>query len=106
MIFPSPARAVLFGALWLTMSAPGAAQSPAPKTARAVRVDGAAPRIDGVLDDATWSRALAITDFVQKIPNEGGVPSVATEVKILYDDEALYVGARLRRGDGAIRTSV
>ena len=84
-----------------------AGQGIAIKTARAVRVSGSAPRIDGVLDDPAWAQARTISDFVQKIPVEGAVPSVATEVRLLYDDDALYVGARLRRADpAAIRTSV
>jgi len=33
------------------------------------------------------------------------MPSEVTQVKLLYDDDALYVGARLQRGDpSAIRT--
>ena len=72
-----------------------------------MRLTGPAPRIDGALDDPAWARAEPITDFVQKIPNEGATPSVQTEVRLLYDDHALYVGARLRRPDPeAIRTSI
>jgi hypothetical protein len=83
------------------------AQAPSAKTARAIRVTGAAPRVDGVLDDAVWTQAPVISDFVQKIPVEGATPGDATEVRLLYDDGALYVGARMRRRDpAAIRTSV
>ena len=83
------------------------AQVVATKAARAVRITGAAPRIDGVLDDPIWSTAPVIGDFVQKVPVEGAEPSVATEVRLLYDDHGLYVGVRLRRPDpSAIRTSV
>ena len=83
------------------------AQDAIPKVARAVRITGPAPRIDGVLDDPAWSQASAISDFVQKIPVEGATPSVATSVRLLYDDDALYVGARLLRSDPrAIRTSI
>ena len=83
------------------------AQSSPAKAARATRIVGAAPRIDGELDDPAWQRATVISDFVQKIPVEGAEPSVATEVRILYDDHALFIGARLRRPDpSAIRTSV
>ncbi|MEQ1693662.1 MAG: DUF5916 domain-containing protein, partial [Gemmatimonas sp.] len=78
-----------------------------PKHARAVRITGPVPRVDGVLDEAAWAHAPTISDFVQKIPNEGAVPSVVTEVRLLYDNHALYVGARLRRADpGSIRTSL
>src|SRR6476620_704655 len=63
----------------------------APKTARATRITGATPSIDGRLEDAAWSAVPVISDFVQKIPVEGAAPSVATEVRILYDDDALYI---------------
>ena len=71
---------------------------PSPKVARAVRVSRA-PRIDGRLDDAAWSRLTPIADFVQQQPREGQAPTEATEVFIAYDNEAIYVGARLHRRD-------
>ncbi|MBC8088033.1 MAG: carbohydrate binding family 9 domain-containing protein [Phycisphaerae bacterium] len=81
--------------------------TPALKHARAARLTGAAPGIDGTLDEAVWSQAQPITDFVQKIPIEGATPSVSTEVRVLYDDHAIYLGARLFRKDpAAIRTSI
>ena len=58
-----------------------------------------APRIDGRLDDAAWSRLTPIADFVQQQPREGQAPTEATAVFIAYDDEAIYVGARLHRRD-------
>jgi len=77
------------------------------RTANAVRIVGSPPRIDGVLDDPAWTQAPAITAFVQKVPVEGAEPSVATEVRLLYDDHGLYVAARLSRPDpNAIRTSI
>jgi hypothetical protein len=72
---------------------------PSSKSATAVRIAGAGPRIDGRLDDAAWAAAQPITDFVQQRPNEGAAPSERAEVLILYDDAALYVGARLLRRD-------
>jgi hypothetical protein len=70
-------------------------------------VRGASPRIDGSLDETVWAAASTISDFVQKIPIEGAKPSVATEVKLLYDDRALYIGARMRRDDPrSIRRSI
>src|SRR5215204_5686430 len=77
------------------------------KSAKATRIVGPAPRIDGELNDPAWQQATVISDFVQKVPVEGAAPSVETEVRILYDDHGLYVGARLRRSDpSAIRTSI
>lgn len=52
-------------------------------------------RIDGRLDEEAWSRAEAVTDFTQIDPEEGRPASERTEVRFLFDDEALYVGARL-----------
>ncbi|HEV8363079.1 MAG TPA: DUF5916 domain-containing protein [Gemmatimonadaceae bacterium] len=101
-----PSRLSLFA---ITFALPSvlAAQSASGKSARAERLVGPAPRIDGQLDDPAWQRATVVSDFVQKIPIEGATPSVATEVRLLYDDHGLYVGAKLRRSDpAAIRTSI
>jgi len=64
------------------------------KTVRVIRVD-TPPVIDGVLDEAVWLQAEAITDFHQVRPGNGTPPSERTEVYLLYDDDALYIGARL-----------
>ena len=62
--------------------------------ARAIRV--AAPiSIDGSLDDAAWSNAPPITEFLQTLPFEGEAASERTEVRLAYDDDAIYVGAIL-----------
>ncbi|MCZ7554983.1 MAG: carbohydrate binding family 9 domain-containing protein [Bacteroidia bacterium] len=57
------------------------------------------PRLDGVLDDACWLKASPATDFVLKEPREGAEPSLRTEVRFVYDDKALYVGARMYHDD-------
>ncbi len=51
-----------------------------------------APRIDGRLDDPAWTDASPMTDFVQRAPWDGEPASERTEVRVLYDSEALYVG--------------
>ena len=61
---------------------------------RAVRIDTPI-RLDGRLDEAAWASA-PVTPILQQIdPLEGQPASQRTEVRVLYDDEALYVGARL-----------
>ena len=65
------------------------------KQARAVRVAAGAIVIDGRLSEEAWRTAPRISDFVQKDPNEGAMPSDGIEVSFLYDDTALYVGARM-----------
>ena len=56
-------------------------------------------RLDGNLDEGVWALAQPITDFRQQEPVEGGVPSEPTEIRVLYDDEALYIGAMLYDSD-------
>src|SRR5690606_1690202 len=72
-------------------------------TATAVRITEAIT-IDGSLDEPVWMTAPAVTDFWQVLPDEGVPVSEPTEVRFLYDDEALYVGAWLWDSDGQIVT--
>ena len=48
--------------------------------------------LDGKLDDAEWAAAPAFTHFVDSYPVEGQTPSQKTAVRVLYDDDNLYVG--------------
>ncbi|MFI5370772.1 MAG: DUF5916 domain-containing protein [Candidatus Eisenbacteria bacterium] len=74
----------------------GASAVPAPPHApiRATRTT-AAITIDGVLDEPAWSDAQVVTEFYQQLPDQGQPCSQRTEVRVLFDDDALYVGARL-----------
>ncbi len=67
--------------------------------AEAARVSGAI-HVDGYLDEPAWQTAAPITAFTQLDPREGEPASQPTEVRILYDDDALYLGARL---SGSVR---
>ena len=73
-------------------------QTPAPDTtaptAVATRARGDV-RVDGRLDESAWSGATPVTTFTQRDPNAGDAATERTEVRILYDDGAVYVGARL-----------
>ena len=51
------------------------------------------PILDGRLDEQVWARARPITEFTQLDPEEGKPASARTEVRIVYDAEALYIGA-------------
>jgi hypothetical protein len=53
------------------------------------------PVIDGVLDEAAWQEAASIDDFHQIQPTEYADPSEPTVVYLMYDDDALYIGAKL-----------
>jgi hypothetical protein len=64
-----------------------------------VRVAVASPAggpvtLDGRLDEAAWAAATPIGELVQTEPDEGASPTEGTEVRILRDDEALYLGIR------------
>lgn len=73
------------------------------KQASAARVPNGSIRVDGRLDDEVWRKATPITDFIQKEPAEGAVPTDPMEVRLAYDDEVLYVGARMYSRDGRIQ---
>lgn len=52
-------------------------------------------RIDGLLDEQEWNQANVVTDFRQFSPDEGASSTQQTEVRILYGDGGVYVGAIL-----------
>ncbi|MCH8059801.1 MAG: carbohydrate binding family 9 domain-containing protein [Proteobacteria bacterium] len=63
-----------------------------------------APVIDGLLDEDVWNSAAIVDDFHQSIPTDGGPPTEQTVVRVMYDDEYLYIAADLRDSDAtAIR---
>jgi hypothetical protein len=80
---------------------------------RAVRTD-TPPVLDGRLDDPVWQKAPAAETFTQKFPSDGKPPGDRTVVRILYDDDNVYVGfdcpqsvevvARLTRRDRQVET--
>jgi len=57
--------------------------------------------LDGRLDEPAWAEAPAATDFRQREPDEGAPATQRTEVRFLYDADALYVGARMYDTEGA-----
>ena len=52
--------------------------------------------VDGKLDDAAWAAATPQSGFTQSYPNPGAAPVDPTEFRVLYDDQALYVGVKMR----------
>ena len=50
------------------------------------------PTLDGHLDEEAWEEAPESSTFIQKFPNEGHAPTERTAVRVLYDDDAIYVG--------------
>jgi hypothetical protein len=48
--------------------------------------------LDGRFDEPAWSRALPGSDFYQRLPRTGAPATDRTEVRVLYDEDTLYVG--------------
>ncbi len=59
-------------------------------TLRAVRLTGSL-KLDGRVEETAWQRAPAATDFWQREPHDGQPATERTEVRVLYDEAALYV---------------
>ena len=49
--------------------------------------------LDGRIDEAVWATATPITDFTQQEPVEGAEPSERTEIRVVFDEDNLYIGA-------------
>ncbi len=60
-----------------------------------------APVVDGVPNDSAWAAAPVITSFTQHEPYEGQPSTERTEVRVLYDQDAVYVGAWLLDSDAS-----
>ena len=81
--------------------------SAAAQTVEATRILGTPPRLDGRLTEDLWSSALPLSDLLQRDPNEGAPATERTEVRFAYDDDALWIGARMfSTAPGAIRALV
>lgn len=96
MTYKSLVPIILFIVLQFNASA-SAVTSPAArdkKRAEAVRVTQRI-HIDGLLDEAAWQESVPATDFIIYSPHNGVPSSFKTEVKIMYDDDALYIGAMM-----------
>ena len=74
-----------------TSAGNGAATGALPSTATAVEV-AESPVIDGRLDEGAWQQGSAMSGFTQRVPDDGQPASERTEVRVLFDDEALYIG--------------
>src|SRR5689334_21723859 len=88
--------------------------APGPPHPQAVRTP-TPPVNDGRPDDQVWRAAAVVRAFTQKVPDDGAPPSEPTEMRLLYDDRAIYVGfdceqvttpivPQLRRRDGPAET--
>ena len=69
----------------------GQSEPPKPPTLPAARTTQA-PVLDGMLDEPVWRTTQASDAFTQKFPAPGQPANEPTTVRILYDDEAIYIG--------------
>jgi hypothetical protein len=85
--------------LFLLSAFAGAAQAQSPpgtpagpeSAVRAVRATSQV-EIDGILDEPVWREAPAVSDFRQRWPVDGGPATERTEVRVAFDDRAIYFG--------------
>jgi hypothetical protein len=106
----APAAVSIAGAMLALLSghSPARAQSSTPVVVSGATMSQSDPRpsvaaalrrepisIDGRLTDAAWAAAAPITELHQQTPDEGKAPTERTEVRILFDANAIYVGARM-----------
>src|SRR5437016_12785953 len=75
---------------WTT---PLSQDSKAPRRVHTIRTTDPI-KIDGTLDEPSWSLVQPATDFLQQQPNEGAPASERTEVRVLFDDKNIYFGIR------------
>ncbi|MGE3513159.1 MAG: DUF5916 domain-containing protein, partial [Vicinamibacterales bacterium] len=94
---------LLLGGPGLVADGAAQAQAEARKEARATRVPAGSVRVDGRLDEEIWQRAQPVTDFAQQEPTEGAPPSEGMEVRFVFDETSLYVGARMNGAPGTVQ---
>ena len=67
---------------------PDRAPRPSMRSVRTPR----APVIDGDLRDSVWALADSASDFVQQLPATGAQATYRTVVRVLHDDDHIYIG--------------
>jgi hypothetical protein len=65
--------------------------NPGSRKVTALHIEGTIV-IDGKFDEPEWSLAQPAADFIQNDPAMGEPATERTEVRILYDDQNLYIG--------------
>jgi len=92
----------------LAAAAAHAQEAPAaPRRGMVAQRAAVAPHLDGRLDDPVWRTADFHDDLLQRDPVELAAPTERTQVALAYDDDALYVAARMfSRDPGAIVRTV
>lgn len=92
MRFPLAIASIAPIATFVLFATGAMAQTPAP--VRATRATSPIV-VDGDLNEPIWQSAEAATAFKQEDPDQGAPTRQKTEVRLAFDDDALYVGARM-----------
>ena len=89
--------AVVLAALVLAESVPRVEAQIQSSVEKSVTVPRASkpPVIDGVSNASEWAEAIVIDDLLQVQPVEFAQPSDRTRVWVMYDDDAVYVAAKM-----------
>jgi hypothetical protein len=101
MARPTRAHSLALALAFASCPAAARAQQPAPAPAAALPTPSlragraAGMHVDGRLDEAAWATAEVGSGFVQQRPRSGQPATDPTEVRVLVDGEAIYVGARM-----------
>ncbi len=82
----------LFTTILLLLLVYYASASDTLRTVTAVRINES-PKIDGILEETVWQKGISTGNFRQSRPDFDKLPTQRTEVKIIYDDRAVYIGA-------------
>lgn len=78
------------------------ASDPPVREIQSTRVDEA-PQLDGKLDDAVWQSADIAGNFIVSQPHFGKSPVKQTEVRVLYTNQGIFIGARLEDDPKKVR---
>ncbi len=57
--------------------------------------DEALIELDGRIEESVWASAIPITEFTQQEPVQGAAASEGMEIRVVYDQDRLYIGAIL-----------
>ena len=76
-----------------SLSAQGVEQNSV-RSLSASKVANTEVKIDGYLNEKPWQEAAIATGFTQRDPSDGSPATEKTEVRVLYSNDAIYVGVR------------
>lgn len=93
--FAAPAHPAAFPAAY-AVEDPQSRPLPSLRAYRLGASPGERIEVDGLLTEALWSAAPAAAQFRQREPHEGEPATEGTEVRVAYDDRALYIGILAR----------